>query len=156
MKIRAILSAGLLLSFLLPWINIKININMLSFAGFLLPTATDALEKWLGYASSSSYLFYGLYLIPLCCIINIIKDVSVFQIKRYFLSEFVIGIVYSAIILLNVIGTNINTSDFSLSIGYYLTAVLSLIGLFVEIRLFVSDKIAQKSRNSTQNAPPIS
>jgi hypothetical protein len=145
MKIRAILSAGLLVSFFLPWIDVIFS----SYGGFQLPTLIGKLSGHQSpFSDSFSYLLYGLYLIPFCCVNNIIKDLGIAQIKRYFLNEFVIGLVYSAIILGLVLDTN--TIDYFLnilSIGYYLTAGLSLIGLFVEIKSFVI-----KSRNRTQNA----
>jgi hypothetical protein len=136
MKIRTILSAGLLVSFFLPWINILRS--FISFGGHQLPKAIGTMVEMLGSRSPIpepvSYLFYGLYLIPLCCVINIIKDLGISQIKRYFLNEFVIGFVFSAIILVIMIVSDKETKEFGLSIGYYLTALLSLIGLFVEIK----------------------
>lgn len=129
MKRNTIFSIGVLIAFFLPWIDL----TFLTLSGYNIPTSLDKLSNVGKVFKSTSNLdilkvSYLLYLIPICSAFNVIKDISGYK-GSYFLNEFVFGII--AVILLFIVVININEKITSvLSIGYYLTALFSVLGVF--------------------------
>ena len=121
MKKTTIFSLGLLVAFFLPW--------YFSLSGFKIPMAYD---KWgsLGELFGHNMVFvkvtYILYLLPICAIYNILMDFTGNK-KPYFLNEFIIGIIITGVLL---IPTIVNSSPSLWGIGYYLTVIFSVLGVW--------------------------
>lgn len=129
MKRNTIFSIGILIAFFLPWIDL----TFFTLSGYNIPTSLDKINNVSKVFNSNDNsdilkISYFLYLIPICSAFNIIKDISGYK-GSYFLNEFLFGII--GVILLFIMVNNINEKATSVfSIGYYLTALFSVLGIF--------------------------
>lgn len=130
MKRRTFFSIGVLIAFFLPWVDL----NFFTLSGYDIPTSLDKLSnlsKVFNSSDNSDVLkfSYLLYLIPVCSVFNIIKDITGYK-GSYFLNEFLFGII--AVNVLFILINDINEKATSvLSIGYYLTSIFSVLGIFL-------------------------
>jgi len=131
-------SLGLLISFFLPWFDLL----LFRLSGFKIPIAYDSLGN-IGvlFGNNMSYMkvTYLLYLLPCCALYNIFIDFLGHN-KSYFLNEFVIGLIFSVIILIIIVSNDVNLSF--LGVGFYSTCFFSVLGI-----LF-NDRNGFKSRNT--------
>ncbi|MGN6399073.1 MAG: hypothetical protein ACTHMD_01385, partial [Flavisolibacter sp.] len=101
--------------------------------GFEIPTSLDRLitiESLFNNDSDAVYLklSYVLYLIPFLAFANIILDLAKSKFNMW-IDEFVIGIITVLLLFIIVKGIHENATS-TLSIGYYLTMLFSLLGIF--------------------------
>jgi len=123
-KKSTIFSLGLIVAFFLPWFNFV----FFSLSGFKIPIAYDSIVNFAGlFEKNMAYMkvTYLLYLLPCCATYNILVDL--FKGKKYFLNEFTIGLIFSVLLLIIVISNGSSLAFFG--IGYYLTAIFSVLGL---------------------------
>lgn len=123
-----IFSFGILIAFFLPWIDLGVY----TLNGLEIPSSLDRLIVIDGLFNNNSdaeylKLSYVLYLIPFLAFINIILDLSKSKFNMW-IDEFVIGIVVILLLFIVVKGIHENATS-TLSIGYYLTALFSLLGV---------------------------
>lgn len=124
-----IFSVGILISFFLPWIDL----GFYSLNGFEIPTSLDkliAVNEVFSNNNDVSYLklSYIMYLIPLFALINVIMDVSKANFRTQ-LDEFGVGIIVAILLFVFIQSINERAAS-TLTIGYYLTALFSLLGIF--------------------------
>lgn len=148
MNRTTLFSVGLLIAFFLPWVDVV----FVAYNGYSLPIAIDKfkdiaevgkifdINKKVGDVSILK-LSYILYLIPIFCIVNIIRSFNGQKRLSYLLNEFNIGLL--SVLLLYAYLMSIDVKSNVLSVGYYLTAAFSLIGLFLP------NSIIQKDNNKT-------
>lgn len=129
MKKTTLLSIGLLIAFFLPWVDL----NLITISGYEIPTSLDKLSNLnnlLNDGSESSLIkvSYILYIIPILSIINIVNELS--KKKRAFINEFQFGII--AVFFIFIIAKQYSEESASFfSVGYYLTALFSLLGFLI-------------------------
>lgn len=127
MKLRTIFSIGLLISFFLPWLDIP---YFAIVYGYEIPTSLTKLSHLFISLDSKNIellkLSYFIFLIPICSVFNIIKELTGLKVS-YFLNEFIFGIIASIIlfVLIIIVDATINI----LSLGYYFTALFSVLGI---------------------------
>lgn len=132
-KPSTILSMGLLISFFLPWFSVP----FFDISGFSIPTSIDkfiSMGSFVGEDMTILKLSYLIYLIPLTSLYNIIVDIGK-VISKYFLNEFAIGLFCSLTIYFLLKSYN-NDLTRTLGIGFYLTILISVIGLILTNPLF--------------------
>jgi hypothetical protein len=121
-NIRTLFSIGLLISFFLPWIDLR----LFTVSGYDLPLSMEKLERLGNSNDDSAIIFYFLYLIPAFAVYNIFNDFTQSK-KLSLLNEFVVGIIVSFFGIL--IAVLEKKTDF-LSLGFYTTVIFSVLGLF--------------------------
>jgi len=148
MKTNSIFSLGLLISFFIPWFNFGI----FTWSGYEFPISLDKLYFVSLFPENSdiSYLkmTYFIYLIPILSIISIIRDLSG-KSGSFLFDEFVAGLTSVVLLFFFLSTSKVGTSLFS--IGYYLTGVFSILGIFSH--LFEKNKPSKLNEHLTQ---PIS
>lgn len=142
MKKSTILSIGLLIAFFLPWVDL----TFFTLSGYDIPTSLQKLSQlnkvFSDNGNSDIYKFsYFIYLIPVFCVFNILKDFGIIKNISYFLNDFLVGIISSILILLYVINFNEKATSI-FSIGYYLTVIFSVLGRLLYI--FGDDSVKEK------------
>lgn len=147
MKLSTLFSIGILISFFLPWIDF----TFYSLSGFEIPTSLDKISNVnsvLGNKENMEILkiSYFFYLIPICSIFNIIKDLSKGK-YTLFLDEFFFGII--AVIAFVLFVYNLNEKSISfLSLGYYLTLIFSVLGLLAPANSNEEEKTIELVNNA--------
>lgn len=128
LKYTTALSASLLISFFIPWINW----SFFKFSGYDLPPVINSFYP-AGRLSIGAYqsvsIAYLLYLIPLCCVLSIIRDFTGLRLIPV-ISEFLAGLILSGV-LYYYMDRHDEDMLHSLSTGYYFTVCLSVLGLIV-------------------------
>lgn len=124
-----IFSVGILISFFLPWIDL----GFYSVNGFEIPTSLDKLitvNQVFSNENDVSYLkfSYIMYLIPLFALINVVMDISKANFRTQ-LDEFGIGIIVAILLFAFIYSIHENAIS-TMSIGYYLTVLFGILGLF--------------------------
>ena len=129
-KTSTFFSIGILISFFLPWIDYVVT----RFSAFRIPMALDSLANF-GQSSGINMAYakvsYLLYLIPCFAIYNIVSDLTRKE-NRWEINEFGTGITATVILLILFLANGGNLSIFG--IGFYLTAIFSILGLVVSDR----------------------
>ena len=127
---RTMFSLGLLIAFFLPWLNFII----FKLSGFRIPIAYDILSSMgslFGNAMLYVKLSYLLYLIPICIIYNTLIDLKLLSDKKkYFLNEFVVGLIFSGLIFILAVTSEFNLAFFG--IGFWLTLLFSILGIMLD------------------------
>ena len=123
-------SLGLLIAFFLPWIDLI----LIRLSGFRIPIAYDRLSS-LGSLFGNDMLYvrlsYLLFLIPICVIYNTLVDLKLLgSKKKYFLNEFVVGLILSGTVFILAVTTEFNLAIFG--IGFWLTLLFSILGVTVD------------------------
>jgi len=143
MNFRTILSLGLMISFFLPWIDL----TFITLSGYNIPLSLDKLAT-LGdliknNGEASFKISYIIYLIPILSSYNVITALSKKE-NNLFVNEFHIGVLCCVIFytFISSFGEKVTSI---LSIGYYLTACISVIGIFEG---FVNDLSGTNKKNS--------
>ena len=155
--LSTVFSLGLLVSFFLPWVVAQINFDCdfgwrFRINGFDIPlfldkfsnlmyelgNSGDSLMKYSEILMIYSKLSYLLLLVPLCSVYNIIVGFYGSR-KSYFLNEFAIGLIcvlgLVCAVFVHVPMDIIKRIDFSvLSVGFYLTILFSVAGVFLNDR----------------------
>ncbi len=127
MKKSTFFSIGLLISFFLPWINLTI----FSLNGYEIPLSLDKVSGVAklfdgGDKSDILKISYFLYLIPLCSILSIIKDISGNSIF-FSVNEFMLGIIGTSGFFLYLHSINEKAPSY-LGVGFYSTVLFSIVG----------------------------
>lgn len=132
-------SIALLIAFFLPWFNL----GLFTVSGFDCPTSLDQFSNISNIFNNEedhnlnyTYIFY---LIPIVSVINLIGDYNKKNRNKLF-NEFSIGLLISILIIYILLDKSMYVFKV-LSIGFYMTIILSLIGLFF---------ILQKSKKKNQ------
>lgn len=143
-------SLALLVAFFLPWFNLF----FFNISGFDLPTSLDKLSEISGFFNNGKISklnpAYFLYLIPVFSIINLIGDFN--KKNRYkLINEFSVGLLFGIYIIYVLLERKINLTTV-LAIGFYLTILFSVIGLFfVQIQNSEKNEMPNNKKvNSTE------
>lgn len=136
--------------FFLPWFNLF----FFNISGFDLPTSLDKLSEISGFFNNGKISklnpAYFLYLIPVFSIINLIGDFN--KKNRYkLINEFSVGLLFGIYIIYVLLERKINLTTV-LAIGFYLTILFSVIGLFfVQIQNSEKNEMPNNKKvNSTE------
>jgi hypothetical protein len=138
MKRTTVLSIMLLIAFFMPWADLR----FISFNGFDLPSSLIQFSQLSLTESETNVLTatYAIYLIPLFSFITIIG--SFFQIpfsNKIQKVEYYLGLIFSILIIIAL--SNMNNRVFSfLGIGFYLTIIISVIGIVISDKTIVLSK----------------
>lgn len=149
MNKTSILSIGLLIAFFLPWFDL----NLFTISGFEIPTSFEKLSnlnnmfgnenKTLSNTTKFSYI---LYLIPFLSLINLFKEFSKAK-RAYIFNEFLVGLI--AIIYLFFVAKGYKKDFNSLfGIGFYVTLLISVLGLYYCISLKVKESEFENENES--------
>jgi hypothetical protein len=158
MKLRTILSLGLLIAFFLPWIDL----TFFTLSGYNIPISLDKLAtigNWVNTSDDTSIykISYVLYLIPIFCTYNIIVGLSKKE-AAFFLNEFLVGLICSGFFYFFISSYGEKVTSI-LSIGYYLTASISLFGVFESVVAFfnkIENNPLNQSRGNNEKDKEIS
>ncbi|SFW88680.1 hypothetical protein [Chitinophaga sancti] len=138
-KYTTAISAGLLMSFFIPWIRWSI----FKYSGYQLPPIINTLyftgKLTIGEFQSYSIAIF-LYLIPIFCVLSLVRDMTGFRLIPV-VTEFVAGLVLTGAFYYYIARYDREFIG-HLSIGYYLTVGLSVLGLLVGI---VQAKLASRA-----------
>ena len=124
-KTSTFFSIGVLISFFLPWVDYVFT----RLSAFKIPMVLDSLANFSQlFGKEMAYVkaTYLLYLIPCFAIYNIISDLTKKE-NRWDVSEFWAGTTATAILLILALVNGGNLSVFG--IGFYLTAIFSILGI---------------------------
>ena len=123
-------SIGLLFSFFLPWVNVL----FWQLSAFEIPMKLDTIDYFgelFGKNMAYVKVTYLVYLIPCCSIYHIIVDLLGKE-KSVFFNEFSIGLTVTTLLFISILIFNGSFAVFS--VGYYLTAMFSILGLLFNDR----------------------
>jgi len=127
-KLRTFFSIGLLISFFLPWFSLP----FMSFNGYDIPTLLDKIipvGKLFNNDLNILKVSYILFLIPICSIYNVLKDIFYFK-GGYLLDEFLVSIISLVILFYFLTQNNMDVMSF-ISFGFYLSFIFSLSGVIL-------------------------
>jgi hypothetical protein len=148
MKRTTVLSIILLIAFFMPWADF----NFLSFSGFELPKSIVQLGgmRFLFNESDADFLMltYAIYFIPIFAILSISSNYVSLPFSAHIKKvDYYLALIFSIIILLLLSKMNSRVFSF-LGIGFYLTVIISLIGIFLKDKALIEPKISiQEVRN---------
>ncbi|WP_147320015.1 hypothetical protein [Chitinophaga silvisoli] len=129
-KYTSAISVALLLSFFIPWISWR----FLKFSGYDLPPVINSIYTT-GRLTIDGIpiisMAYLLYLIPFLCVLSIIRDLTGLRLVPV-TSEFIAGLVLGGVFYYYIDNVG-NNFLYSLSIGYYLTIISSVLGLVFSV-----------------------
>jgi hypothetical protein len=137
MKRTTVLSIILLIAFFMPWADF----NFLSFSGFDLPKSITQLGRmrFLFSESDADFLMltYLIYLIPLFSIVGISSDFTNTNLAAYVKKvDYYVALIFCALILI-LLGKMGEKSLSFLGIGFYLTFIIAVVGVFIKDKSIV-------------------
>lgn len=134
LSLNSLLSIAMLIFFFMPWL--QIGGGLINYSGYEIPYTGKTLalifssETYIGKTSWMAYLAYLLYLVPVCAIYNVVRDLQ----KQKPLSVSVILLPVIPALIFVSIYIKMGTGAFDhYGIGLYLSI---LIGLLVLLNIF--------------------
>lgn len=149
MNKTSILSIGLLIAFFLPWFDL----NLFTISGFEIPTSFEKLSNLNNMfgnenkaLSNTTKFSYILYLIPFLSLINLFKEFSKTK-RAYIFNEFLVGLIAIGYLFFVAKGYK---KDFTslFGIGFYVTFLISVLGLYYSISLKVKEREFENENES--------
>lgn len=144
MKKTTLFSIILVVAFFLPWVDF----SFITFSGYELPKAIHQLSTIGGGGSSLIFLVYLVYLIPIFSILNIASDFKLISFSQSFKKfDFYLAVLLCIYIIYTAIERGTDIISF-LGIGFFVTSIISILGLFVMNDKVIFEMPKQLKNNS--------